>query len=103
MDGIAIARGGEGRRRFRIAGIQAAGAPVLALASGADCIEVMTGAVMPHGCDTVVPIEQIETADGLAELHADCEPASWRHVHRQGSDARAGDLLLAARDASGGA
>jgi molybdopterin molybdotransferase len=94
MDGIAIARGGESRRRFRIAGIQAAGAPVVALASGADCIEVMTGAVMPSGCDTVVPIEQIDTADGHAELHADCEPAPWRHVHRQGSDARAGDLLL---------
>ena len=32
MDGIAFARGAESQRRFRIAGIQAAGAPVLALA-----------------------------------------------------------------------
>jgi len=96
MDGIAFARGAESQRRFRIAGTQAAGAPVLALSSGADCFEVMTGAVMPHGCDTVVPVEQVDTADGHAELHKDCEPAPWRHVHRQGSDARAGDLLLQA-------
>ena len=68
MDGIAFARGAEGRRRFRIAGIQAAGAPVLALASETDCFEVMTGAVMPRGCDTVVPVEQVDTADGHAEL-----------------------------------
>jgi molybdopterin molybdotransferase len=94
MDGIAFARGAEGRRRFRIAGIQPAGAPVAALSSGADCFEVMTGAVMPRGCDTVVPVEQVDTAEGHAELHAGCEPEPWRHVHRQGSDARAGDLLL---------
>jgi molybdopterin molybdotransferase len=96
MDGIAFAHGAEGRRRFRIAGVQAAGAPVLTLASGADCFEVMTGAVMPRGCDTVVPVEQIDTGDGHAELHPGCEATPGCHVHRQGTDARAGDLLLKA-------
>ena len=96
MDGIAFARGAEGRRRFRIAGIQAAGAPVLTLASPADCFEVMTGAVMPRGCDTVVPVEQVDAADGHAELQEGCDPAPWRHVHRQGADGRSGDVLLEA-------
>jgi molybdopterin molybdotransferase len=96
MDGIAFARGTGNRRRFRIAGIQAAGAPVLALASEADCFEVMTGAVMPRGCDTVVPVEQVTTADGHAGLQPDCEATPWRHVHRRGADARAGDVLLPA-------
>lgn len=96
MDGIAFARGAGNRRRFRIAGIQAAGAPVLALSSEADCFEVMTGAVMPRGCDTVVPVEQVETADGHAGLRPGCEVAPWRHVHRRGADARAGDVLLPA-------
>ena len=94
MDGIAFARGSEGRRRFRVAGIQAAGSAPLALATAADCFEVMTGAVMPRGCDTVVPIEQLSIGDGEAELRADCKAEPWRHVHRQGSDARAGDVLL---------
>jgi molybdopterin molybdotransferase len=94
MDGIAFAGGDGKRRRFRIAGVQAAGSPMLALESDADCFEVMTGAVMPRGCDTVVPVEQVDTAGGHAQLHDGCVPAPWRHVHRQASDARSGDLLL---------
>ena len=96
MDGIAFARGSEDRRRFRVAGVQAAGSAPLALASGADCFEVMTGAVMPRGCDTVVPVEQVAMCGGHADLAAGCDPEPWRHVHRQGSDARAGDVLLEA-------
>lgn len=96
MDGIAFAKGDGSRRRFRIAGIQAAGSPALALASETDCFEVMTGSVMPGGCDTVVPVEQLTLADGAAELAEGCEPVPWRHVHRRASDARAGDVLLEA-------
>jgi len=94
MDGIAFRTGTSPRQRFRVAGIQAAGSPALALESDADCFEVMTGAVMPAGCDTVVPIEQLQMSDGHAELAANCRPEPWRHVHRQASDARAGDRLL---------
>jgi molybdopterin molybdotransferase len=96
MDGIAFALGAGNRRQFRIAGTQAAGAPVLSLASEADCFEVMTGAVMPRGCDTVVPNEQVDSVDGHAGLRSGCEAAPWRHVHRRGADARAGDVLLQA-------
>jgi molybdopterin molybdotransferase len=96
MDGIAFARGAVDARRFRVAGVQPAGSPALELASPTDCFEVMTGAVLPRGCDTVVPIEQVSLADGAAVLSPDCEPEPWRHVHRRGSDARSGDLLLEA-------
>jgi molybdopterin molybdotransferase len=54
----------------------------------------MTGAILPRGCDTVVAIEQLRMADGHAELAADCNPVAWQNVHRRGSDARAGELLL---------
>ncbi|MBX3703900.1 MAG: molybdopterin molybdotransferase MoeA [Steroidobacteraceae bacterium] len=93
MDGIAIAHGP--RREFRVAGMQPAGAPALALGSPADCIEVMTGAVLPAGCDTVVPFERLRLADGRAALEPGCEPQPWQNVHRRGSDARAGATLLA--------
>ncbi|MGH8308210.1 MAG: molybdopterin molybdenumtransferase MoeA, partial [Steroidobacteraceae bacterium] len=57
MDGIALdsaaARGGT--RRFKLQATQAAGDPPLTLASRSACIEVMTGAVLPGGCDAVVP------------------------------------------------
>src|SRR6516164_6614536 len=65
MDGIAIAgRDWEtGVRAFAIAGTQAAGAPPLALGGPATCVEVMTGAMLPRGADTVIPVERI-TRDG---------------------------------------
>ena len=28
----------------------------------------MTGAVLPAGCDTVVPVERLQSADGYAEI-----------------------------------
>src|SRR5262245_37315277 len=96
MDGIAFRAGGPARRRYRVAGIQAAGSPALSLESEGDCFEVMTGAILPTGCDTVVPVEQLRMADGHAELDAACRPEPWRHVHRRGADARAGDRLLEA-------
>jgi molybdopterin molybdotransferase len=93
MDGIAVMHGGC--RSYRIAGVQAAGAPATALASPGDCIEVMTGAVLPAGADAVVPVERITVADGIASLEPGYEPASWQHVHRRASDARTGATLLA--------
>ena len=94
MDGIAFRAGAQARRRFRIAGVQPAGSPALRLASDGDCFEVMTGAILPSGCDTVVPVEQLRVAAGFAELDAACKAEPWRHVHRRGADARAGDRLL---------
>lgn len=93
MDGIAFAYGP--RRDFRVAGMQPAGAPALALASPGDCIEVMTGAVLPTGCDTVAPVERVRLTDGAAALEPGYEPRPWMHIHRRGSDARAGATLLA--------
>jgi molybdopterin molybdotransferase len=101
MDGIAFRFDG-GRGHFRVAGVQAAGIPALRLAAPDDCFEVMTGAIMPAGCDTVVPVEQLRIADGEASLLAGAVPEPWRHVHRQASDARSGDLLLAAGTRLGG-
>jgi molybdopterin molybdotransferase len=95
MDGIAF-DGDSARREFRIAGIQAAGTPPLRLEAPADCIEVMTGAVLPTGCDTVVPVEQVRIEGGRASIAAGYEPAAWLHVHRRAADARAGDVLLEA-------
>ena len=94
MDGIAFAGGAH--RSFRIAGVQAAGTPALALHSAEECIEVMTGAMLPAGCDTVMPVERIQVADGNATIEPGYLPAAWLHVHRRAADARAGDRLLEA-------
>ena len=96
MDGIAIAHAAfaRGSRSFRVAGVVAAGAKPAALDSPEACLEVMTGAVLPPGADAVVPVEDIETRDGLAILAASARVTPFVNVHRQASDARAGATLL---------
>jgi molybdopterin molybdotransferase len=85
MDGVAFAFESwqDGRSSFRIAGTQAAGAAPLSLADPKDCIEVMTGAMMPNGCNCVVPVENIDVRDGVAQLRDDA-PAPVRNFCRLG-------------------
>jgi len=61
MDGIAIAYSAwkRGERTFVIQGIQSAGQNPKRLQSPHHCFEITTGSVIPHGCDTVVPVEQL--------------------------------------------
>ena len=98
MDGIAVDSEAlrRGLKRFRIQATQAAGAPPLKLMNSQDAIEVMTGAMLPAGCDYVIPIEQLEMTDGFAELRLQLAPAPYHNIHRRGSDTRQGRLLLEA-------
>ncbi|MEJ2601843.1 MAG: molybdopterin molybdotransferase MoeA [Gammaproteobacteria bacterium] len=100
MDGIAIRH--TGARRFRLQATQQAGDAPITLSSDEHCIEIMTGAVLPPGTDTVVPVERIAVADGHAELEADYEPERGQFVHRRGSDHPEGALLLAPGSLIGG-
>jgi molybdopterin molybdotransferase len=98
MDGIAVNSGAmlRGASRLRIQAVQAAGQSPLALDAQDACIEVMTGAVLPTGCDAVIPVEQIQTAGGFASLGSDTTVAPSQNIHRRGSDTREGALLLRA-------
>jgi molybdopterin molybdotransferase len=98
MDGIALASSvaASGRRRFKVQATQAAGESPYVLASEENCIEVMTGAVLPAGCDTVVPVEQLRSVEGYAEIDDGVGGVPWRNVHRRASDRTQGALLLSA-------
>jgi molybdopterin molybdotransferase len=98
MDGIAIDSSAwrDGQRNFSVLEVQAAGDPQRRLAEVQGCIEVMTGAVLPQGCDSVIPFEQVELHDGTADVRADGNFAAGQNVHRRGTDGRQGDLLLKA-------
>jgi molybdopterin molybdotransferase len=96
MDGIAVDSNSvqQGNRRLRIQATQAAGDPPLSLATPTGCIEVMTGAVVPNGCDCVIPVEQITVRSSRAELSPDAPIEPGQNIHRRGSDTRQGALLL---------
>ena len=98
MDGIALdSRGpGTGVRVLRIQGMQPAGDPPQTLEAANACIEVMTGAVLPVGCDAVIPVEQLSVRGSEAHLAADLAVVPWQNIHRRATDTRQGALLLRA-------
>ena len=104
MDGIAAsseAFSGEGTVRLRVLGQQLAGAPPQKLPDVSGCLEVATGAVRPEGADLIIPVEEIQLTDGVVEVAASFEPVPGRYVHREGSDCKAGHILLVEGDVLG--
>jgi molybdopterin molybdotransferase len=96
MDGVAVASSAVtgGLRRFRLQGTQAAGAEPMTLAGPADAIEVMTGAMLPHGTDCVIPLEEYDLGDGGLALKADATAEPARNVQLRGSDSAPGVPML---------
>lgn len=96
MDGIAIdsAAVSRGIRRFRIEGMQAAGAPPVALSNPDNALEVTTGAVLPRGSDCVIPMEEYDVADGAVLLKDKGRADPYRNVQRRGEDSRPGVPML---------
>ena len=96
MDGIAINHEAveEGISRFRIERVARAGSPRTALGDNSNCIEIMTGAVLPEHADTVIRYEDIEIEDGTATLTATTRPDKGQNIHRKGSDGKKGEILL---------
>lgn len=99
MDGIAIRHGAlmEGRTAFPILAIQRAGEPPQPLSDPMGCVEVMTGAMLPTGADTVIRYEDLSINNGVATLSGPpSEVQAGQNVHRQGTDRRTFDVVLPA-------
>ena len=96
MDGIAIDHDAwqAGRRRYRVAGTQGAGAPAMSVSSPAECVEIMTGAMLPRGADTIIPVERVALGEGEAVVQASAVVSRRQFIHPQGSDRAAGSRLL---------
>ena len=95
MDGIAINYSyfKNGQRDFKTEGIQAAGSKQLSMQNAENCIEVMTGAVLPNNCDTVIRYEDVVIKNGIATITVD-EINDCQNVHNKGKDGKVGDVLI---------
>ncbi|MFT5481044.1 MAG: molybdopterin molybdotransferase, partial [Bacteroidia bacterium] len=95
MDGIAIQfeSFNGGQRSFLVESVQAAGSTKLSLKNPKNCVEVMTGAVLPEGCDCVIRYEDVEIEGELAEVKLDTLRLR-QNIHQQGSDLGAHALIL---------
>ena len=95
MDGIAIAAEAfnKGIRSFNIEGVQAAGSPQLTLQNTNNCIEAMTGAMLPKNTDVVIQYELLEIKNGIATVNLDAVK-SFQNVHLKGLDRKEKDVLI---------
>jgi molybdopterin molybdotransferase len=55
-------------------------------------IRIMTGAPMPAGADSVIPVESTDGGSELVQIHASIEVGSC--IRNEGEDVQAGDLVL---------
>ena len=99
MDGIALrfAALQAGQTSFPIERTQLAGALPEPLQNPEAAVEIMTGAALPPGTDTVVRYEDLDFIDQPARQATVrvAPPKQGHNVHPQGSDQPAGALLLA--------
>lgn len=95
MDGFAI-RSDEADVgvKLQIAGTIAAGSEELIEVVPGHAVRIMTGAVMPPGADTVIPVEKVEVEGGLVKLQG--QVAKGDHIRWQGEDLQKGELALPA-------
>ncbi|MEP2023798.1 MAG: molybdopterin molybdotransferase MoeA [Reichenbachiella sp.] len=99
MDGIALSYEAfkSGKREFVIQETQLAGEPAVTLRGQDYAIEIMTGAILSHGCDLVVRYEDLEFSESedkkTVYIHLE-EASRWKNVHKQGSDQGSGELLI---------
>ncbi len=95
MDGIAISYDAfaKGQIDFHIENIQAAGSEQVTLKEDTNCIEVMTGAVLPQHTDTVIPYELVTLENGVAIIDIK-SVTNGQNIHKQGKDRKTNDVLI---------
>ena len=95
MDGYAFcSQSAQGGKRLRVTGFLPAGEARSAPVPPGEAIKIMTGAPLPPGCDTVVPIEDVKLDGEWLEIGPDV--ASGAHIRQRGEDIQCGKVVIAA-------
>ena len=94
MDGIAINYNAieNGISTFRIKSVQAAGDVPVQIEEHNECIEIMTGAMLPSSADTIIRYEDLELRAGLATLVTH-DIKRGQNIHYLGKDKKHGDIV----------
>ena len=95
MDGIAINIDAfkKGQITFKIEGIQAAGDAQKTLQNTDNCLEAMTGAVLPKNANAVIQYELLKIENGIATLETDAIK-DFQNIHKKGLDRKQGAILI---------
>lgn len=95
MDGIAIQfqQWKNGQREFQVAFTQAAGDPQKKLKKYDECVEVMTGAMLPQQTDTVIRYEDLDVKGDKARVINETITLG-QNIHTRGLDCKQDNVLL---------
>jgi len=95
MDGYALrAEDCEDGRALPIIDHAAAGGRATKAVAPGTAIKIMTGAPVPDGCDSIVPIERAEEQDGAVRVAG--AVTRGQHIRLAGEDVREGETILGA-------
>ena len=95
MDGYAVRFAdlkAEGESTFATVGTSMAGKPFQGRVGAGEAVRIMTGGVMPAGCDTVIMQERARAVDGQVTLPGG--PRQGQNVRYAGDDIRAGQVVF---------
>ncbi len=98
MDGYAVRSedlGGASQARparLTLAGAVAAGSILDRALKPGEAVQIMTGAPMPLGSDTVVILEEAKRRDGMVTV--DHPVPKGKHIRKSGEDVKAGSVVL---------
>lgn len=80
--------------KLKVIGESRAGVPFEGTVSVGEAVRISTGAMLPKGADTVVPVEEVDDHD--TEITVLQVKKQWNHVRFEGEEIKAGDILLEA-------
>ncbi|HEX7344188.1 MAG TPA: gephyrin-like molybdotransferase Glp [bacterium] len=96
MDGIAVAfADAQKASALKVQGIIPAEQPAKERLRPGYAYRIMTGAPLPEGADTVVPVEELEFAGDIVKIKGAFEPG--QHIRLAGNDVKAGQIVLTAK------
>lgn len=96
MDGIAINYSSylQGNKSYKIEDTQKAGEVQKKLLDSNNCLEVMTGCVLPLNCNCVIKIEDIDIDNGYAHLKSTLNSLEMQNIHIKGTDYKKDQILI---------
>lgn len=95
MDGIAISSTSfnKGQREFKIESVQPAGSEQITLQNSNNCIEAMTGAILPKNTDVIIQYELLDIKNGIAKVNLDAVKP-FQNVHKKALDRKQNAILI---------
>lgn len=92
MDGFAFSHAAMRENRLRVTGFLPAGEERSEPVPPGEAVKIMTGAPLPPGCDTVVPIEDVEEDGECIRITSTVK--MWSHIRKRGDDIERGNVVI---------